>query len=101
MLAKSTNHRALKIFVRLLKSSLKNPYKQQKPWMVLDNHRSHYKSGARQLLEDSFNVIFQPAYSSPFNCQESVWALVKREYFARMHRRNTNLKTQLEYAQFL
>ena len=30
-----------------------------------------------------------------------MWALVKREYFARMHRRETNLKTQLEYGQFL
>ena len=57
-----------------------------------------YKTGVRQLLEDQFNVIFQPPYSSPFNCQEKVWALVKREYFARMHRRNSNLTTLLEYA---
>ena len=101
MLAKSTNHRALKIFARQLKCTLRNPYKQQKPWLVLDNHTSHHTKSVHKLLEDQFHVLYQPPYSSAFNCQETVWSVVKREYFARMYRRDSNLTTQLEYGKFL
>ena len=101
MLAKSTNFQALEIFANQIKYSLKNPYKREKPWLVLDNHTSHHKNCVVRQLESMFNLLYQPPYSSAFNCQETVWALVKREYFARMHRRESNLVTQLEYGRFL
>ena len=55
--------------------------------------------------------MFQPAYSksiisithsintlgSPFNVVETCWAQLKREYFVRLHRRETNI---LDMAQF-
>ena len=72
-----------------------------KPWLVLDNHTSHHTRIAKRAMENWFNVLYQPPYSSAFNCQETVWSVVKREYFCRMHRRDVELKTQLEYGQFL
>ena len=101
MMAKSTNQEAFKRFIRLLQQTLRNPYKRSKPWLVLDNHKSHHALSAKQQLESSFNVLFQPPYSSAFNCQETVWANVKREYFSRMHRRNEDLRSQLDYGRFL
>ena len=38
-----------------------------------------------------FHPIFQAPYSSPGNCQEQIWAYLKREYYVRLHRREEDL----------
>ena len=65
--------------------------------LVLDNHRAHHSRAAKDaLVEHGFESQFQPAYckflvplffifftvvASPFNCIESVWALLKRQFY--------------------
>ena len=42
-------------------------------------------------------MLFQPPASSIFNCQETVWALLKREYLTRLHRRERDLASSEEF----
>ena len=88
MTADSTDIPNVKRFLVKLAGALRNPY-GIRPYLVLDNHRAHRSERVREEL-GRFRACFQPAYSSPFNCQETVWAQLKREYYTRMHRRDSD-----------
>ena len=84
MLATKTDISEVKRFLVQLAGALKNPYKKARPYLILDNHAAHHSNQVRDELS-RFHALFQPAYSSPFNCQETVWSQLKREYYVRLH----------------
>ena len=86
MTADATDIPNVKRFLVELAKALKNPY-GPRPYLVMDNHRAHRSERVREEL-GRFRACFQPAYSSPFNCQETVWSQLKREYYTRLHRRD-------------
>ena len=45
-----------------------------RPYLIMDNHSSHRSPESAELLDEHFTPLWQPTYSSPFNCQETVWA---------------------------
>ena len=67
MIAKSTDIQEVKRFLVELAGELRNPYSRMKPYLVLDNHGAHRSPKVREELE-RFQVLWQPAYSSPVNC---------------------------------
>ena len=73
----------------------------RRPELVLDNHRAHKTAENRAAMDQHFEVVFQPAYSSEANCQETVWAVVKHEYRKHLYRRTSNLTTQLRFEHWL
>ena len=95
MTADSTDIPNVKRFLVKLAGALRNPY-GIRPYLVLDNHRAHRSERVREEL-GRFRACFQPAYSSPFNCQETVWAQLKREYYVRLHRRDRDLASDDEF----
>jgi len=58
--------------------------------LVADNHSSHHSYYVRGYLDYAkLQILFQPAYSSPVNCCEYVWAIFKREFaknISKLHR---------------
>ena len=49
--------------------------------IVLDNHSAHKSKAVMDYLEEQeVESIFLPAYSSPLNPVERVWALFKHEW---------------------
>ena len=72
MTAEATNIPETKRFLVKLAGALKNPY-GPRPYLCLDNHRAHTSPRVREELA-RFNVCFQPAYTSPANCQETIWS---------------------------
>ena len=96
MTASSTDIPEVKRFLVQLAGALKDPYSKLRPYLVLDNHPAHRSNQVREELS-RFHACFQPAYSSNFNCQETVWSLLKREYFVRLHRRDRDLTNQAEF----
>ena len=101
MMAKATNIESFKLFLVQLAGARVNPYSERKPVLVMDNHPAHRSSKCTELLNQYFRPEFQPAYSSPFNPVETCWALLKREYFVRLHRRETNFRTMEEFRSML
>ena len=73
MTAPATDIPSFKRFLVELAGAVKDPYTKRRPYLVLDNHSAHRSAQVREQLE-RFHAIFQPAYSSPFNVQETVWA---------------------------
>ena len=63
----------------------------------MDNHAAHRSKQVAELLDEHFRAFFMPAYSSPFNPQETVWSLLKRVYYVRLHRRTTNITTMEQF----
>lgn len=101
MLGTATNIVQMKAFLIKLARSLQNPFMRAKPWLVLDNHSAHHSKKLKQTLNDHFRPLFMPAYSSPFNCQELVWAHVKRAYFVKLHRRDQNFASVEAFRDFV
>lgn len=101
MMAPATNEEHFAEFLVEIARGLKNQYRQRKPRLVLDNHPAHRSEGSLALLREFFVVDFQPAYSSNFNCQETVWSLLKREFMKRLHRRSENIETMDGFRAFL
>ena len=75
---------------------MRTPYSGSKPYLCLDNHPAHRSAKVREELS-RFHVCFQPAYSSPANCQETIWAHLKREYYVRLHRRDEDVASEDEF----
>ena len=96
MTAPSTDITSVKRFLVELAGAVRDPYTKERPYLVLDNHSAHRTPKVREELS-RFHALFQPAYSSPFNCQETVWAQLKREYFVRLHRRDSDLANDVEF----
>ena len=96
MIAPATDIASTKRFLLQLAGALKNPYSPLKPYLVLDNHPAHRSSQVREELS-RFHVCFQPAWSSPANCQETVWAQLKREFYVRLHRRDSDLADEEQF----
>ena len=96
MIAPTTDITHVKKFLVKLAASLRNPY-GRRPYLFLDNHAAHHSHQVRE-ERDRFIACFQPAYSSPFNCQETIWAQLKREYFVRLYRRDEDLRNDAEFA---
>ena len=96
MTATATDIPSVKKFLVELAGALRDPYTRLRPYLVLDNHSAHRSLQVREELS-RFHAVFQPAYSSPFNVQETVWALVKQEYFVRLHRRDSELANDVEF----
>ena len=96
MTAEATSIVETKRFLVALSGALKNPYSPIRPLLVLDNHSSHRSDKIREEL-GRFRACFQPAFSSEFQCAETLWAHLKREYFVRLHRREENLKDHAEF----
>ena len=90
MMAPASDIVNLKKFLIQLAGALKNPYSHMRPYLVLDNLPAHRSPKVREELQ-RFHVCFQPPYSSPANCQETVWSILKREYYVRLHRRDEDL----------
>ena len=96
MIAPSTDIASTKRFLLQLAGALRNPYSPLKPYLVLDNHPAHRSAQIREELS-RFHACFQPAWSSPANCQETVWAQLKREFYVRLHRRDSDLANEEEF----
>ena len=96
MLAPATDIANVKKFLVKLAGALKNPYSGLKPYLCLDNHPAHRSPHVREELE-RFHICFQPAYTSTSNCQEAVWAQLKREFYTRLHRRDSDLANADEF----
>ena len=73
MTADSTDIPNVKRFLVMLAGALRDPYTRVKPYLVMDNHRAHHSNQVREELS-RFHACFQVPYSSPFNCQETVWS---------------------------
>lgn len=97
MNASATNIQEFKRFIIQMAGQLKNPYSARKPYLVLDNHPAHHSKEVAELLNQYFKPVFQPAYSSPFNCIETVWSILKREWFVRLHRRESDIQSMAEF----
>ena len=69
-----------------LKAVLDEEQIRDKVWLVIDNLSVHYANALKRAYEP-FHVLFLPAYTSPANPQEHVWATTKKElavHFARL-----------------
>ena len=72
-----------------------------KPFLVLDKHPAHKSvKGARE-MEKWFQPLFQPAQSSPFNCQKTVWSMLKRNFYNQLHQREHHLYSLDQFSKFL
>ena len=60
MTARSTNKEDFDVFLDRVAARLKHGV--QRPYLVLDNHRSHYAIIVREKLARLFNVIYIPTY---------------------------------------
>ena len=96
MIAAATDIVHVKKFLVQLAGALKNPYSAQRPYLCLDNHPAHRSRQVREELS-RFHVCFQPAYSSPANCQETIWSQLKSHYYTRLHRRDRDLTSDEEF----
>ena len=66
-------------FFKFLESiKLQRVNQENKPWIVLDNHKAHHSLICKEILSDNFRTLFLPAYSCRFNSIESLWALMKK-----------------------
>ena len=88
-LARSTNQHDMVRFLQFLRKHISPGQIRQHhtTTIVLDNHKAHKaKSVQAYIAEDfkctdhRFELMFQPPYTSQFNSQETVWALVKRRF---------------------
>lgn len=53
--------------------------------MVLDNHRAHYSNDLKEYVHSiGLSLLFLPPGTSHFNCIETVWAMVKKRWTARL-----------------
>ena len=73
----------------------------RRPVLVLDNHRAHKTAENMAKMAEHFEVVFQPPYSSPFNAQETVWARVKEIFRNKLYQRDTNLRTQQQFHNYV
>ena len=60
MTARSTNKEDFNLFLDQVIGRIRPGV--QKPYLILDNHRSHYAIIVRERLDREFNVIFIPTY---------------------------------------
>ena len=97
MLAPTTNKEWVKKFVETLIEIVRD-IRGPKPVLILDNHRAHTCQESRDVMDPYFEVVFQPAYSSEFNCQETVWSLAKRAFSKALYRRTRQLTLQRHFA---
>ena len=97
MLAPTTNKEWMKKFVETLIEIVRD-VRGPKPVLILDNHRAHTSIDSLRVMEPHFEVVFQPAYSSEFNCQETVWSLAKRAFSKALYRRTRQLTLQRHFA---
>ena len=49
---------------------MKPEFKKRKPYLLLDNHGAHKAIQSKQLLQRHFRILWQPSYTSQFNCIE-------------------------------
>lgn len=96
MTAPATDIPSVKKFLVELAGVLKDPYTRVKPYLIMDNHGAHRSDKIREELS-RFHPCWQAPYSSPFNCQETVWSLLKREWLVRLHRRETDLANEAQF----
>lgn len=66
---------------------------RDKVWLVIDNLSVHYAYALKRAYEP-FHVLFLPAYTSPANPQEHVWATTKKELAVHFARINHPVTTQ-------
>ena len=92
MLADSTNSRATADFVAEMMRSVRDPYSRSTIHVVLDNHPAHHSVRRQLAANHRIKLVFQPAYSPEFNCQEVVWRAVKVAYRKRLLRRDEDIR---------
>lgn len=87
-LAESTNKVDFVKFLKTLRANL-DVKKQQKVYMILDNHSAHHSHVAKDaFVANNFIPEFLPTCSSQLNSVERVWAKYKL-VFARIVAENT------------
>ena len=99
MLAEGSTWKETKRFFGELAAALRNPY-GPRPYLVMDNLQAHHSDKVAE-ERNRFHECFQPAYSSPFNAQETCWAMLKRVYYQRLHRRDTDVKDHAEFERMI
>ena len=55
-----------------------------KPLLLYDGHTAHTNPASKALINEYFEPLQQVAYSSPFNCIETLWSLAKRTFHKRL-----------------
>ena len=80
-------------FARFIDHLIEKTRNLERPVLVLDNHRAHKTRLNLAKMDEHFEVVFQPAYSSEANAQETVWAHAKDYYLKRLYRRDANMTT--------
>ena len=91
-----TNTNTWKSFLYELKAMLDQEQIREKVWLVIDNLSVHYAYALKKAYEP-FHILFLPAYSSPLNPQEHVWATTKRELAVHFARINHPVTTQVGF----
>ena len=57
------------------------PYPVRDMCVIADNHSAHLSYYVRDYLAFAqLQIVFQPPYSSPLNCCETVWSIFKKEF---------------------
>ena len=56
----------------------------KKPLLLYDGHRAHTNAASKALIDQYFEPLQQVAYSSPFNCIETLWSIAKRIFHKRL-----------------
>ena len=80
MTGKSTNKEEVEKFLRKLIRELGSLNIEEKPWLVLDNHRAHFTQQNKRLMALHFRVLPFPSSSCEFNSIEQLWGLIKQSY---------------------
>ena len=101
MLAKSTNMDDVDQFLRSLLAHRSNQYSKQPIHVVIDNNPAHVNAYKRLKDYTGLNLVYQPSESPEFNCQETVWRMVKHSYRKKMFRRDQDLKDGNDHRTFI
>ena len=87
MQAQSTkSDQVIEFFAKLRKAF--HYRKTTKIYIVLDNARAHHTNDVKQFCQkNNIELVFQPPYSPEFNCIESLWGVIKRDFKYRLAER--------------
>ena len=93
MTAEKTVIQSFLDFIEVLKSQLLT---NERPILVLDQHRAHTSPKVRPLLEASFRVLWVPVSSCEFNSIEWLWAHIKRRFRKTLTQKVRAIKEQTD-----
>jgi len=67
-------------FIPLMIEALTDRAKEQKPLLIIDNHKAHTSDRVTPLLVEHFDVRFFPSYTPQFNSIETLWGHFKPRF---------------------